>query len=151
MTAVANLVTQSGADTSTRVEIDTGLVADGKSGWEIFAMQAYWVDGLSVAAADYVVNAIVSTVDADTLFSSEDEIARVSWGLQNTGGVAVAVGYEPIKRVELIEPRITVQPTIYVGVQSQTSGIANDIVIILYYNIVKLTDLEVLRLLAGGA
>lgn len=151
MSKINQLVTQSGADTSTWVAIPTGLVVDGKAGWSITNMEAYWVDGMSVAAVDYTVNGVLSTVNTATAFGDDDEIARVSWGLQNTAGVAVAVPFEPIKKNQLFEPRITVQPTIYVGIISQTSAQANDIIFVVNYDIVKLTDLEVLRMLAGGA
>ncbi len=151
MPRIVELVTQGGADTATRVQVLTGLTADGKSGWQINRIEAFWKDGLTVAAADHVVNAVVSTVDADTEFGDDDEIARISWGLQNTAGVAVAVAFDPQKATDLFEPRITVQPSIYLGVQSTTSGIANDVIIAVYYEIVKLSDIEILRLLAGGA
>jgi len=151
MAKINQLVTQSGSDTSTWVAIATGLTVDGKAGWQINGMSAYWVDGQSVAAADMIVNGVVSTVNTGTSYGDDDEVARVSWGLQNTAGTAVAVPFEPIKSVQLVEPRVTVQPTIYVGIISQTSGQANDMIFVVNYDIVRLSDNEVLRLLAGGA
>jgi hypothetical protein len=144
------LVTQSGADTFTAGTINTGLTSDGKSGWQINSIEAFWVDGSTVAAADFQVNAIVSTINTATSFGDADEIDRVSWGLQNTGGVAVAVPYEPVREKVLHEPRLTVQPQIYCNVGSSASGIALDIIFVIHYEIVKLTDIDVLRLLAGG-
>lgn len=151
MPVVKKLVTQTGNDTFTTGSIATGLTVDGKAGWSIIAIEAYWVDGAAVAAGDWTLNAKLATVSTSTSFVDDDEIARVDWGLQNTGGVAVSVPYEPFKGISLAEPRITVQPTIYVGVESTSTGQANDVVFRVYYEIVKLTDLEVLRLLAGGA
>jgi hypothetical protein len=145
------LVTQGGADTFTAGSIATGLTVDGKSGWSISGFDAFWVDGKGVAAADYLVAAQVATVATATTYGEDDEIGRLTWGLQNTGGVAVAVGYEPIKSLLLLEPRVTVQPEIYVQVYSEGTSNANDIIFIVYYEIVKLSDIEVLRLLAGGA
>jgi hypothetical protein len=51
----------------------------------------------------------------------------------------------------LAEGRVTVQPFIYLGIESSGTANANDVVFRVYYEIVKLSDLEVLRLLAGGA
>jgi hypothetical protein len=65
--------------------------------------------------------------------------------------VAVAVPYEPRKSFDLREPRITVQPEVYLSVESNSTSQANDVVFVITYEIVKLTDLELLRLLAGGA
>lgn len=145
------LVTQSANDALTFGTIATSLTVEAKSGWEIFAMEAFWVDGSSVAPGDWQLSATLGTVNTATTPVSDDEIARVAWGLQNTAGVAVAVPYEPQRSIVLIEPRVTVQPQLYVGVTSASTAQANDVVVIVYYNIVKLTDLEVLRLLQGGA
>lgn len=151
MSAVRKLVTQSGADTTTSAIIETGLTVDGKSGWSIYGVDAFWVDGNAVAAGDYLVEATLGTVTGATLMTSSDEIARLTWGLQNTAGVAVAVPYEPIKLSSMREPRVTVQPELFLTVKSAATAQANDVIFIVYYDIVKLTDVEVLRLLAGGA
>lgn len=145
------LVTQSGADTFTNGIIETGLTADGKSGWSIKAIEMFWQDGYSVPAGDWTLDAKVTTVVTDTLFGDDDEIGRWSWACQNTGGVAVALPLEQIGQLILIEPRVTVQPVIYCQVKSGATTQANDVVFVIYYDIVKLTDIEVLRLLAGGA
>lgn len=151
MPALKKHVTQTGNDLFTAVTIATGLTADGKAGWQINAIEAYWADGAAVAAGDWSVHAILSTSSTITTFDDDDEIARIDWGLQNTGGVAVAVPYDPFKGLALAEPRITVQPNIYVSIDSSGTGQANDIFFRIYYEIVKLTENEVLRLLAGGA
>jgi len=151
MAVLKKLVTQGGADTFTAVAIDTNLTVDGKAGWSISAIEAYWVDGAAVAAGDWSIHAKLATIATSTSFVDDDEIARVDWGLQNTGGVAVSVPYEPFRGISLPEPRVTVQPIIYVQVESSGTAQANDVIFRVYYDIVKLTDLEVLRLLAGGA
>lgn len=144
-------VTQTGNDTYTFGTIATGLIADGKSGWQINRIEAFWVNGKTVAAADYEISAIITTTGTSTTFGNDDELVRTSWGLQNTAGVAVAVPYEPLKVFDLFEPRVTVQPYIYPAVVSSGTAQTNIMVISMFYDIVKLSDLEVLRLLAGGA
>jgi len=144
-------LTQGSADSASAGTISTDLTADGKSGWSVFALEAYYVNGEGAASADWEVIAALQTVNVGANFGSADEIARLGWGVQNTGGVAVAIPYEPVKRNVLLEPRVTVQPQLIFRLESTNTGQANNVVIAVYYDIVKLTDLEVLRLLAGGA
>lgn len=151
MPVTKKLVTQSGNDIFTSVAIPTGLTVDGKSGWAIQAMEAYWADGASIAAGDWYLNAKLATISTSTSFQDDDEIARLDWGLQNTGGVAVAVPYEPFRGISLAEARVTVSENLYVSVESSGTSNANDVVFRIYYEIVKLSEIEVLRLRQGGA
>lgn len=144
------VVTQGGADTFAAGTIETNLTADGKSGWEIIAFSAYYTNGETAAAADSDVNCILAVQPTITTFDQDEEVYRLNWSVANTAGVAVAYPLSLIKRELLIQPRITVQPNIYVQVASTLSGIANVMAYEVHYNIVKLTDLEVLRLLQGG-
>jgi len=144
------LSTQGGADTFVATSIDTNLTADGKSGWEIVALSAYYTNGETGAAADSDVNLIVATQATLTTFDQDEEIYRINWAIANTAGIAVAYPLELVKREVFIQPRLTVQPIIYVQVSSTLSGLTNAIAWELHYNIVKLTDIEVLRLLQGG-
>jgi len=151
MATKRQLVTQGGADTFTAVAIPTALTVDGKSGWQVNGVRAYWVDGAAVAAADHSLDALILSDGVTHTFADDEWIDSVSWGLQNTAGTAVAVPFEPMKEHLLVEPRVTVQPNIYAAVKSAGTGQANDVIIEVIYEIVKLSDLEVLRLLAGGA
>lgn len=151
MPQIKVLVTQTGVDTLTSVPIETNISVDSKMGWGITGMRAWWADGSGVVAADYQVNAILSTVPALTLPMDDDEIVRIAWGLQNTGGVAVAVPYEPIKAAIFDGIRVTAQPLLFATIMSTATGQANDVVFIINYDLVRLTDVELLRLLVGGA
>lgn len=144
------VVTQGGADTFAIGTIETNLTADGKAGWEIVGFSAYYTNGETAAAADSDVNCILATQATVTTFDMDEEIYRLNWSVANTAGVAVAYPLGLVKREMLIEPRLTVQPNIYVQVSSTLSGLANVMAYEIHYNIVKLTDLEVLRLLQGG-
>lgn len=144
------VITQGGADTFTAVAIDTNITADGKSGWEIVAFSGYWANAETGAAADADASLVLATQATVTTFDLDEEIYRLQWGVANTGGVAVAYPISQVKRELLIQPRITVQPIIYVQAQSTLTGLANVFYYEIHYNIQKLTDLEVLRLLQGG-
>lgn len=144
------IVTQGGADTFAASSVDTNLTPDGKAGWEIVAFSAFYINAEVGAAADAQMNVILSTQATVTTFDQEEEIYRLTWGVANTGGVAVAYPISHVKREFLIAPRLTVQPLIYVQAASSSTGLTNAIAYEIHYNIVKLTDLEVLRLLQGG-
>ena len=151
MAVVRQLVTQGGADTTTSVAVSTGLTADGKSLWSLVGVVAYWVDGAAAAAGDWSLQAYIGTVTGAIAMTSADRVGGVAWGMQNTAGVAVAVPYEPERTSSFLEARVTAQPNIYVTVESAGTGQANDVIFQVIYEIVKASDLEVLRLLAGGA
>lgn len=151
MPKITIAVTQGGADTFTTGTIETGLTADGKAGWQINSIRAWWVNGSAVAAVDHSFFAKLCTINTTTAFTSADEIDRLGWGVQNTAGVAVAYPFEPLREHILFEPRVTVQPYLYVQNESTATAQANQLQIAIYYDVVKLSDLEVLRLLAGGA
>lgn len=145
------VVTQGGADTFTALTLLTGLTVDGKSGWEIKSFKAFWSNGYTAAAADAIANVVLSTIATVTLPNNDAEIARVSWGVQNTAGVAVAMDFEPIKFADFTEPRVTVQSDLYIHANTTTTGLTNVFYWEMSFDIVKLSDLEVLRLAVGGA
>lgn len=151
MPVFRQLVTQGGADTETRVAIATGITAAGREVMAITAIEAMWSDGAAVAAGDWSLDAYVNTADVALNYTLATTAVAVAWGMQNTAGVAVSVPYEPIKRWELIDPRVTAQPYIYAGVASAGTGQANDVVLVIHYKLIKLTEVEVLRLLTAGA
>jgi hypothetical protein len=142
---------QTGADTFTSASIDTNIQVDGKSGWEIVDFVAYWSNAETAAAGDMDVNCILATRPTITSFNETDEIARINWGVQNTAGVAVAFQVDMVKRCVQFLDRVTVQPYLYINLASTGSGLACGIAWEIRYNVVKLTDLEVMRLLQGGA
>jgi len=143
-------VAQSGADTANAIGIATGLTVDGKAGWSIKGFTAYWQNAESAAAADWEVDAALLTELTGISFVSQDTMGMVAWGCQNTAGVAVAIPVEPIKRVVFPEPRVSVQPSLYARVESNNTGQANTVIFRIEYEIIKLTDIEVLRLFAAG-
>lgn len=145
------LVTQSGNDATTSVAMNL-FPLDGKSGYEFTAIEVYWKNGESVAAADYEVYVAAQKVAgtlADRIYE-EDWIMGVSWGQQNTAGVAVVDSLEPQKQQILIEPIVTVSQTLNVVCFSSSTAQANQVAVVVHYNVVKLTELEYLRLLAAG-
>jgi len=151
MALIKQLVTQSGSDTATEVEILTGLTSDGKSGWAIKSIRAVWKDIAAVAAGDYSLLAAVNTESGAYTEVDDENLLAVRWAAQNTGGVAVFASVEQVMESYSIEERVTVQPALYFRVESSGTSQANDVIFLVQYEPVKLSDTEVLRLLVGGA
>jgi hypothetical protein len=151
MPEIRRLVTQTGNDAETRVEIDTGINADSRSIWGIVGISAMWSDGAAVAAADYSLVAYVSTLDAAFSGTNVDYLPPITWGIQNTGGVAVAVAYEPFKSRSFFVSRATAQANLYLGVYSAGTAQANDVIITVHYEIIRATEMEILRMLVEGS
>lgn len=144
------LVTQSGNDTATSAAFSLPAL-DGKSAYQIERLEFNWSDAATVAAADWVISCSIQVADS-TLTLLDDELILVSgWACQNTAGVAVALPITPYQVIEAGLPRLTVQPYVYARVVSANTAQANDVYFAMYYSIVKLSELEYLRLLAGGA
>jgi hypothetical protein len=144
------LVTQSGVDTATGVAFSLPAL-DGKSAYQISGFEANWYDANTVAAGDWLLRARITTEDS-TLTPLDDEmVLELTWAMQNTAGVAVAVPVDPVREKHLYMPRLTVQPFVYARVESTATAQANDVYFTLFYSIEKLSELEYLRLLAGGA
>ena len=149
MSMIRQRVTQSGADTFTAVALALPAL-DGKSGYQFNGLEVYSTNGNTIAAVDFVLNAELQVQSTVALFTDDELIARIGWGVQNTAGVAVALPFETRKELSLFEPRVTVQPLIYVGISSSGTAIANVIDFRVYYEVIKMTELDYLRLLAGG-
>lgn len=151
MATYKGIITQTGADTFTAAQILTGLTVDSKAGWQITGFKAFWSNGYTAAAADAMANCVLSTLATITTPNLDDEIARISWGIQNTAGVAVALNIDPIKQAAMTEPRVTVQSDLYVHANTLTTGLSNVFYYEISYDIVKMSELEVMRLMIGGA
>jgi hypothetical protein len=144
------LVTQSGNDTATGAAFSLPAL-DGKSAFQIERMDCYWSDAQTVAAADWYLNCSIQVADSSLTILDDELILVNGWACQNTAGIAVALPIVPFMSTEAGMPRLTVQPYVYARVTSANTAQANDVYFTLYYSIVKLSELEYLRLLAGGA
>ena len=142
---------QSGVDTTTSTTIDTNINVESKMGLEITAIEAICTTLTIAPAADFRLDFILATASGQVLLNSADNIEQLSWSVANTAGVAVAFDFEPKKLLILVEPRLTVQPLLYATVFSSGTTLVNTVYWRIYYETVKLTDLELMRLLVGGS
>lgn len=152
MTTIKGTITQSGTNTYTSSTIDTNLTAEGKTGWEIKAFRGFYSNFYIQNAADLFQNLILATIATLTTWDQDDEICRCAW---QAGGTlftdAWSASIEPIKTAQFSGSRLTVQPQLYVNSSATGQSAAGVMYWEMDYEIVKLTDLEVLRLLQGGA
>lgn len=153
MPSITSTVIQSGIDVLTYVAIDTNLSADGKAAWSIKGLRGYFQNGYTAnPALDWTVSAIIGTTNDDPDFGDPQIMDFLNWSSRSLG--ASLVGFEMFEAVQEhvpMEERITVQPIIYLSAKSINTGQANTLIMQVFYDVVKLSDLEVLRLLAGGA
>lgn len=151
MSIVRGTLIQSAANTFTQATIDTNISIDGKFGWEITGFKVYASTLYTeVTTADYELEALLATqATTVTTMNQAEEIARVEWA-NNFSTAAVAYPVEPIKMALMLESRATVQPQIYVGINSTGLTAAARIYYEISYDIIKLSELEVMRLLVGG-
>lgn len=151
MTILRGTLIESVAGTFVQATIDTNISIDGKYGWEITGFKAFCSTLYTeVTTSDYTINAILSTqVTNPTAMSDSEELARINWS-NNFSTASVAYPVEEIKLAQMLETRLTVQPQIYVGLDVDGTAAVSRIYYEISYNIVKLTELEVMRLLVGG-
>lgn len=151
MAIVRGTLVEAVAGTFIQDTIDTNIPVDGKFGWEITGFKA-WCSTLYAEAttADYQISAILSTqATTVTTPSDTEEIARVGWANAFTTA-AVAYPVQPILVAQMLESRLTVQPQLYVGLDTDGSAAVSRIYYEFSYQIIKLSELEVMRLLIGG-
>lgn len=144
-------VLQSGIDTATATPMNLPSL-DGKSGYEFRAIEVYWKNAEGVAPADWEVYVAVqkNNIALNERIAIDDWIVGTSWAQQNTAGVAVVANVEPYKSQILITPIVTVAPDLQIMVFSTLTAQNNQFGVIVHYDLVKLSELEYLRLLAAG-
>lgn len=155
MATTRGVVVLPAAGTFTQGTIDTNISADSKFGWLVTGFRSILLSrdatGTEVPESHRIDSILSTKVTSITTPDEDEELARVSWALSFSTAAGFA-NFEPQKLAPMAEPRLTVQPTLYVGVKgSVTVGAISDIYYEVSYEIVKLTDVELLRLLVGGA
>lgn len=141
---------QTGADTFTVSKLSLPIL-DGKTGYQFNGLEIWWRNGEAVGAADFEVKCSIQTISTQSFISDDEWLVGDGWAGQNTAAAAVIIPLEIHKLFMLPEARVTVQPDIYFAIFSANTAQANQIDFIAYYETVKLTELEYLRLLASGA
>jgi hypothetical protein len=146
-------VTQSGANVDGEVLLPTLLTVDGKSGWLITGVK-FSIGNLPFAViptadcqATMELNTetgLQSAIDKDCICI---EYAAFSGIAASTSSYQVQTTYNAV----IPEGRLTVQPNLYLHISTVGFSAALNVICEVFYEVVKLTDMEVMRLLQGGA
>ncbi len=138
-------VTQGGNDTITADSFSLPYTGE-KVGIKVIGMEWSWRNAASMAAVDSSLDVMIATTSAATDID-QDEVMLYG-GYQMVAGAFS--GYGSGTQQSIVD-RITVQPFVYGIVKSAATAQANIVVFNLYYEIVKLTEIEYYRLLAVAA
>lgn len=142
------------AGTFTQGTFETNITSESKYGIQVTGFKAYMrsrdATGVEVPESNLIECILSTRITTITTPDETEEIARVGWGLRFSTAASMTET-EPAKSAILLEPRLTVQPTLYIGVKGSVAiGAITDIYYEISYDTIKLGDVELLRLLVGG-
>jgi hypothetical protein len=143
-------ITQTAPDTFTEAAIPTRLTVDGKTGWRLVELSVFFENGNTLSlVVDCSATLILSTESGLQSFIDPDYVVSTDWAINGTALSTSSVMVDRHRAVSC--ERVTVQPFVYLQCDSSSTGVACVMSYRLAYELVKLTDLEVMRLLQGGA
>lgn len=143
---------QPSADGQVTVAIPTGLTVDARLGWSIVRIEATWVNISSTSfVVSNVLNVQLNTEATTQVYTDPDLVEWIRFTVKGTTAAVVGQQVQGFVARDLFVPRLTVEPNLFVDIVSTGTGQANNVHFALFYEQVKLTDLEVMRLLQGGA
>lgn len=151
---------QTAADTSTWAQIPTGVNPGDAVALAMESMTVYWDNARTAgnpnAVTDFYLGIMVgrspvipSLVNPDVFGMASVSVSKAGVAQPAAEGVSMIVMPDMFD-LEL-EPSLTLQPYIYVGIVSGSTAQANSISFRISYNSVKLTQNEYVKLLAAAA
>lgn len=145
-------VAQVTANTTVEQLIPTLLTVDGRMGWNIkrFSTILSDISGI-VPTAKATINCQLNTETGSQLFTDADNIAMNLYLFQGIAASTSAGQINPRSEWISVDGRLTVQPELYLTVVTTGLTAAQVVLVEIEYETVKLTDMEVMRLLQGGA
>jgi hypothetical protein len=146
------ILQQSTANVDAIVTVPTLLTVDGKMGWEVTRVRAYLADVSGVVSTtDITMSIQLNTETGLQGFTDPDQICALGYLFQGTAGGTSAFQVNPIAEWFSEAGRITVQPNLYLLLHTIGAGAVVIAGVEIEYRTVTLTNLEVMRLLQGGA
>lgn len=154
MATARGVVVLAAAGTFIQTVLDTNINADSKYGWAITGFRGILksrdATGVEVPESNDIDLILSTRITTITTPDETEELARINWAVAFSTAVAFSIP-ELQKTAPIAEPRLTVQPNLYIGAKGSTAiGAITDIYYEVTYDIIKLSDMEVLRLLVGG-
>lgn len=151
MLTIKEVFTQTAVNSANEFVIPTLLTVDGRTGWNIKRVRAVLASSVGIVAAAH--SNIICQLNTEIVkqsFNDADNIATLLW---STVGTAASTGAFPIDNArEWVSDagRLTVEPELIVHIESSGLTAAMTINFLMEYETVKLTDMEMVRLLQGG-
>lgn len=149
MTIIKQQLVQTGTNVTTELAIPTNIVVNGRTGWSITNFRVTIISILS-AAVGQELKVQLNTETGVQNFVDKDLISQVIFRVNGTAAGTGVLTVMPVLSVPLLENRLTVEPNLIVNVSSVGLLAVATIGVEIVYDIVKLTDLEVMTLLQGG-
>lgn len=146
------VVTQGGADAFVQVTEPTGIDADRGMGWMIDRVEVMFGNDIALqnVSADFSISWSL-TRDSETAIVSLDEASAIFAG--GIAGSLTTSGQILLPRVHTwIAPQgiVVVNPNLYAQLDSDATGLTLSADFRIYYSSVKLSELEILRMLSQG-
>lgn len=146
------VLTQPANNTDIQLAVPTLLTVDGRLGWNIKRFKSIITNPAAIVpTADATITAQLNTESGFQAFIDADNIAT---NIYLFNGIAASTsGFQIDPHQEWISDsgRLTVEPNIFFLIS--TTGLTGNMTVYIEieYETVKLTDMEVMRLLQGGA
>jgi len=151
--SISGSVVQGSNDGAVIYQIDTGLgVLDQKTLWRIVGFEAEWVNATAITAkAAWIVKAILTRDSAKLVFTDNEFMGQIAWAA-NAGVAPTAVQalpLEPIKRNLLVDDQLMANSKFYLVLATSFTAVANNLRFKVYYEEMKVTELEFLKAQTG--
>jgi len=144
---------QTGTNVTSEVAIPTYLTVDGKQGWSIIGVDLN-VAGLGTIVPATASSQILVELNTETGIQNWEDPDNVIYHQLQFRGIAASTSAIQLfgdASIRLLEPRVTVQPNLYLNISSNGLTAVATVYMSVVYEVVKLTDMEVMRMLQGGA
>jgi len=146
-------VFQTATNATAEIVFPTGLTIDGRTGWNILGVRWESVNLYNVVpvTANSKIECQVNTETGNQSPMDADNILNICLQYKGTAASTAAFQMQSQGTIPLVAPRLTVQPNLYFHLETAGLTAAASLVLTVDYDVVKLTDLEVMRLYQGGA
>lgn len=145
-------VAQTVTNQNVELVVPTLLTVDGRMGWNLKRFTTILSDVAGVApTAKATISCQLNTETGQQLFTDADNIAINLYLFQGIAASTSAGQVQPQAEWRSVDGRLTVQPNLYLLLATSGLTAVQVVLVELEYETVKLTDMEVMRLLQGGA
>lgn len=145
-------LSQSVANTDAELIIPTLLTVDGRMGWNITKLKCFLTNTLGLTATtDCSLELQLNTETGTQNFVDKDNIAQLKFLYNGTAASTSGYWVESSQEWASEVGRLTVAPNLYARLITAGFTAFTYVNFEIEYETVKLTDMEVMRLLQGGA